>query len=464
MKWWWIVGAFLLSACGAESKKEVETTSDASWQMEPTTFEIQQKASDLIIPWDLKLGPDGRLWFTEKHGWIKAMDTTSGRIDTLLYIPDVFVSAIENSGLHSFCFHPQWPDSSVLFCHYTYDSLASKIVRYEYVKEQDELINPTPLFPHLAGARSHNGSRMEVGEDGMIYCCIGDAYLFDPAQQDESLNGKVLRFQPDGGVPADNPIPGNYLWSKGHRNPQGMAFGRNGQLYCSEHGTNTDDELNRIEKGGNCGWPNVLGRCDLPVEEEFCRTHELVYPLFTWTPTAAPSGLAYYDHPAIPEFRNCLLQAFLKDKSIGVMQLDEAGGSVTEKGRFFTNVFYRVRDIEVLPDGSLFICSSNKEVQQPAHFEGDDHIYRIKAHNGSVVKASATDEAIVLDLIAPELVDSVSLTTFWGGSLESRQVAATDHSLTLNWVVESDDPHFLRFDLKDGRILLRRLFFTSAIE
>ena len=127
----------------------------------------------------------------------------------------------------------------------------------------------------IGGDFIHNGSRLLIGSDMKLYATTGDANLrFELPQNPSSLNGKVLRINLDGSIPADNPY-GNAVWSIGHRNSQGMAFGM-GRLYISEHGETTNDEINIINRARNYGWPYVEGFCDLPAERTLPAVHAIM--------------------------------------------------------------------------------------------------------------------------------------------------------------------------------------------
>jgi len=185
------------------------------------------------------------------------------------------------------------------------------------------------------------------------------------------MNGKVLRMDINGKAMPDNPF-GNLVWSFGHRNPQGLVFGKNNLLYSSEHGTGIDDELNLIEKGGNFGWPYVEGFCDTPEEMNFCDSANIVEPLVAWTPTDAPCGLAYFDHPSIPEWNNVLLQTFLKSKRISVLPLSYDGRTVTSEAYILDYEVGRIRDVFVAPNGKIYYCTSNKETNGASVVQPDD--------------------------------------------------------------------------------------------
>src|SRR5690606_26644823 len=134
---------------------------------------------------------------------------------------------------------------------------------------------------------NHNGGRIAFGPDGMLYVTVGDAGQRNLAQRMDSLGGKILRIEPDGGIPADNPFPGSPIYSLGHRNPQGLAWDADGQLWASEFGQNRWDELNQIVPGGNYGWPEVEGQEAAP---------DFIEPVRQWrTNEASPSGLAFID-------------------------------------------------------------------------------------------------------------------------------------------------------------------------
>ncbi len=444
----------------------VAQTVRGQYEVDPTMLEVNVVAENLTIPWDL-VWDDGKIWFTEKQGNIKVLDPETGSIQHIHKVEGVFVSTVENSGLHALALHPNWPDSSYLFCHYSYDSLASRLTRFRYHPTTQTLSNPHHIIPHLEGARSHNGSRLVVAPDNTLFFCTGDAYLFDPAQDVNSLNGKVLRFNPDGTVPADNPYPNSLVWSIGHRNPQGLTLGPNGQLYNSEHGPSNDDELNHVVKGGNYGWPKVNGKCDLPSEQKFCIANNVVEPLHAWTPTEAPSGLHYYAHEAIPEWNNCLLQAFLKARKIGALQLSEDGTKMLGQKDYFEVDYYRFRDVLVTPDGRVFACTSNKEVANPPQRDNDDKIIEIrnydyhheqqKFRNKKGIEITARDSTITIQVNKKMPGATVALTHYWGGVIEAIDIRPNQSTYT---ITHAPQPGVYFVKVKwDAKVLVRRLTY-----
>ncbi len=220
---------------------------------------------------------------------------------------------------------------------------------------------------------------MIIGPDGKVYFSTGDAAHDEYAGDTSKLNGKVLRLNADGSVPADNPYPGNYMWSRGHRNIQGLAFTDNGQLYASEHGDATDDELNHIQKAAYYAWPHIEGYADRPDEKAHADSAPFTPPVIAWTPTIAPAGIQYYNHSAIRDWQNTILLGTLKGASLHVIRLNEARDSVIGEKVYFTQQFGRIRALCVSPDGDIYLATSNRDWNPGKGFPipADDRIIRL---------------------------------------------------------------------------------------
>jgi glucose/arabinose dehydrogenase len=197
-----------------------------------------------------------------------------------------------------------------------------------------------------------------ISPDLKLFISTGDASNTSLPQNTSSLNGKILRLNLDGSVPADNPVAGNPYWSFGHRNPQGLVFANN-MLYNSEHGPSNDDEINIIEKGRNYGWPDVQGYCNGTSEAVFCNANNVKEPIEAWTPTIATCGLDYYDKDQIPQWKNSLLLVALKDARLYQMKLNSSFNDITAIKQYFVNDYGRMRDLCISPDGKVYICTSN---------------------------------------------------------------------------------------------------------
>ncbi len=339
--------------------------------LDSSNLVVDVVAENLRLPWDLNWVNPDQIWFNERGGAIKQLDLTSGNIRTIHQVEDVFQSS-DNSGMHGFAVHPDYPEKPFIYGHYTFELYKSRLVRYEVDPAQFRVIRSKILIDNIEANKSHNGSRIVFGPDKKIYFNLGDAYKRRAAQKLDRLNGKTLRINDDGSIPVDNPFHGSYIYSMGHRNPQGLAWSHD-KLYASEHGSNDDDEINLIEPGGNYGFPQVQGMCDERSERRFCDRNQIVEPLIAWTPTIAPSGIDYYGHSSIPEWRNSLLVTTLKSgpgsegQRLLQAKLDNRGESILEVNEFLTFSFGRLRDVLVAPDGRVFICTSNQESNQNAN-------------------------------------------------------------------------------------------------
>ncbi len=201
---------------------------------------------------------------------------------------------------------------------------------------------------------------------------MGDAGRASSAQDLGSLSGKVLRVMLDGRPVPDNPF-GSLVYSYGHRNPQGIVFQpRTGDLYVAEHGPSDNDEVSRIVRGGNFGWPDVHGFCDGDTsgEEAFCASNVVEEPLEAWTPAIGISGADYYDGDLIPEWKGSLLVTSLTGETLYRLELSADGRRVVGREALYQREFGRLRDVLVGPGGEVYLATSNRDGRgNPA---GDD--------------------------------------------------------------------------------------------
>ena len=311
----------------------------------------------LNFPWEILWGPDNFIWMTERGGKVSRVNPATGTV-TLVHTISEVVSNGEG-GLLGMVLHPNFTVTPQVFVAYDYNNGSNyqeKIVRFTYTGTA--LTNPVTIIDNIAASSVHNGCRLIISPDLKLFITTGDASNQSLPQNTSSVNGKILRLNLDGTVPADNPFAGNPYWSFGHRNPQGLVFANN-ILYSSEHGPSTDDELNIIEKGRNYGWPDVRGFCNESGEQTFCTANNVKEPIKAWTPTAATCGLDYYNNDLIPQWKNSLLLVALKDARLFQIKLNSSFTSVTETNEFFTNVYGRMRDVCISPAGKVYICTSN---------------------------------------------------------------------------------------------------------
>jgi len=334
-------------------------------------------ATGLDTVWELAWGPDGFIWFTERGGRVSRLNPQSGAITLAGQVP---VSEIGEGGLMGMAFHPDFASQPWVYLAHTYTAeggTRNRVVRMRF--DGTSLGTPEVLLADIPGSSIHNGSRLAVGPDRLLYVTTGDASDASIAQNRDALAGKILRLTLDGQPAPGNPF-GTRTFSWGHRNPQGMVFAPDGSLYITEHGPSDNDEVNRIEAGRNYGWPVVHGRCDGDIgmaETSFCSSNDVAEPLATWTPTIAPAGLAYYDATLIPAFRRSLLFATLKDATLYRLLLSTDGRSVESTETLFVREFGRLRAILVAPDGSIYVGTSNRD-GRGTPMPTDDRILRIR--------------------------------------------------------------------------------------
>ena len=360
---------------------------DTRLQLQTTRLDVRVLLRNLEIPWDMDWASDGWIWFSEKKGKISRYRPDTGELQEILMIDEVYQS-VDNSGLHALALHPEFPQVPYVYVHYTYALEHSRLVRFRFNPASVTLEEKTVLLDKLPAHITHNGSRIVFPPThDKLFLSLGDAHDPYAAQRLDKLSGKILRMNLDGSVPADNPFPGSLVWSYGHRNPQGLVMVGNGRLYSSEHGEDTDDELNVIEPGQNYGHPQVRGFCDTPEEIEYCQHHPVTTPLWAWSPTFAVAGIAYYDQAGIPEWQNSILVTSLKNfnrnggRRLQVLKLNKAGDGVVEVKDYLVNTFGRLREVMVAPDGRIFLFTSNRELnthKPPIPYFGDDKLIMLQ--------------------------------------------------------------------------------------
>lgn len=327
--------------------------------------------------WEIAWGPDAFLWITERPGTISRVNPATG---TVSRAGSIAVSEVGEGGLMGLAFHPDFATQPWVYVAHTYSAGAgvrNRVVRLRW--NGTELGDPETILDDIPGSSVHNGARLAVGPDRLLYVTSGDAANTALPQERTSLAGKVLRLTLDGAPAPGNPL-GGYVYTMGHRNPQGLAFAPGGALYATEHGPNDNDEVNRIEPGRNYGWPAVRGRCDGDAgsgEVPFCTANNVAEPLATWTPTIAPAGLVHYDATLIPGWRGSLLFTTLKGSALVRLQLSADGRAVTAQERLLEGAHGRLRAIAVGPDGTVYLGTSNRD-GRGSPTPQDDRILRVR--------------------------------------------------------------------------------------
>ena len=305
-------------------------------------------ARGLSIPWGLAFLPSGNALVAERDSALVHRVSSNGGRRVVGEVEGV--QAFGEGGLLGLACHPNFRETRWL---YAYISTAddNRVVRMRYV--DGRLGRQETVLAGFPRAGNHNGGRLRFGPAGHLFISTGDAGDTSNSQSLDSLGGKILRVTPDGEVPAGNPFPNSPVWTRGHRNVQGLSFDSRGRLWATEFGQTTRDELNRIIRGHNYGWPQVEGG-DGPTG----RFHD---PFVTWAPTStcSPSGLAVAGGYA--------WVGALAGQSL--YRVDLRGGNARRIRRFFQGTFGRIRTVEKAPDRSLWITTSNGS---------NDRVLRIK--------------------------------------------------------------------------------------
>lgn len=363
-KWMACMVAFLVSlpvvACAANNT--VETTQPQF----PYVAEVV--ADNLDVPWALDIASDGRIFFTERPGRVRVIQSGKLLEEPAISFPAPFVSEGEG-GLLGLILDPQFDSNHYLYVYHTYREQGSTFNRVIRLREESNRARMDKvLIDKIPGSGIHNGGRLKIGPDQKLYITTGDARNPELAQDPSSLAGKILRINLDGTIPTDNPFPGSAVYSWGHRNPQGIAWTLDGStLYSSEHGQSAHDEINRIEPGANYGWPVISG----DEQQTGMKTPILHSGEATW----APSGMTFVSKGP---WAGQLLVANLRGEQLLKITLDtNQPGTVRETAVLYRDELGRLRDVVEGSDGSLYILTNNRDGRgQPR--TGDDKIIRLK--------------------------------------------------------------------------------------
>jgi len=337
----------------------------------PEGLRTETIASGLTIPWSIVFISEDEALVTERPGSVRLFDLGSG---SLREYGRVEVAAVGEGGLLGIAVRRRGSRLEV-YVYHTYrkdGGLANRVVRY---LDEGGLADPLSIVEGIPGASVHDGGRIRFGPDGKLYITTGDARVGENSQDLRSLAGKILRLEPDGRAPEDNPFPGSPVYSYGHRNPQGLDWHpATGLLYATEHGPSGEngrfahDEVNLVRPAGNYGWPLMAGSAN---REGF------VNPILeSGDETWAPSGCSFYSGRQNPEWRNNLLFASLRDEHLHRVVIGEDPSTVTFHEKLFSRSFGRLRDVVEGPDGSLYLLTSNRDGRGVAR-EGDDRIIRV---------------------------------------------------------------------------------------
>ncbi len=380
------VGATASSAGCLDSLGGV-TDSGSTWKRpsdDEERYEVETVLEGLAHPWGLAFVPDGdRLLVTEREGRLLAVDPETGDRRVVDGVPEVFAEG--QGGLLDVALHPAYPDEPWLYLTYSAatdgDASTTHLARGRLEPVGDALADLEVLRAAEPAVESggHFGSRITFGPDERLYTTVGDRqskeFGPDHTSQDTGTElGSVLRLEPDGSIPGDNPFVDDpeavdSLFSYGHRNPQGVAVHpETGDLWESEHGEEDGDELNVLEAGGNYGWPVADSACeygtDDPIGDDPDEREDVIAPVYEWpcsTGGFPPAGMTFYDGDAFEEWRGDLLVCNLAAGYLCRFDVDRADAAtdadVEAVGTMLTSEGWRLRDVAVAPEaGAIYVA------------------------------------------------------------------------------------------------------------
>ncbi len=319
-------------------------------------------ATGLAVPWDLAFATDGRIFVTERPGRIRIIERGHLQAEPWATLD---VAAAGEAGLMGIALSPAFETDKQVFVVGTFleqGRILNRVIRFS--EENARGINPTVIVDGIPAAEFHAGDAIEFGPDGKLYVATGDAGVPDDARNPQSLAGKILRYNADGTIPADNPFPNSPVYALGVRNVQGLAWHpQSGALFASEHGPSgfpseglrrNNDELNVILPGKNYGWPEIAGNQAAP---------GMIAPIAVWNPGIAPSGLAIYNGP-IDAWKYNIFVGGLRGQQLRRVVIEPrtdspTGYRVVHNQALFKEDLGRIRAVVMGPDGYLYFTTSN---------------------------------------------------------------------------------------------------------
>jgi len=340
------------------------------------TIKVETVATGLSHPWGLAFLPDGRMLVTERSGTLRLVSKDGKLSPPLSGVPKVVVAG--QGGLLDVAIHPDFKSNSLVYLTYSEpgEGGAGTAVARGKLGESG-LDGVEVIFRQVpkVGGGNHFGSRLVFAPDGKLFVTLGERFTFTPAQDLTNDLGKIVRINPDGSVPKDNPFVGRTdarpeIWSHGHRNPQGAAIHpETGKLWETEFGPMGGDELNIPQAGANYGWPVVSWGShytgedipDPPTHPEFADA------IYHWNPVISPSGITFYTADASPGWNGNLLIAALSGQAIVRLTLD--GEKVVDEERIPMGA--RIRDVVQGHDGAVYALTD----------EGNGEILRLTLEN-----------------------------------------------------------------------------------
>lgn len=336
-------------------------------------FDVVVLASGLEHPWAVEPLPDGGVLVTERPGRMRVVSADGTVGPPIEGVP--VVHAERQGGLLDVALSPSFRSDRTIFWSYAEPrngmngtTVARGVLSPDGRRLSDVRVIFRAIPSHSNSA--HFGSRLAFGPDGMLYVTTGDRYdasMRMNAQRLDNHLGKVLRIAPDGSVPRDNPFVGETgampeIWSLVHRNVQSLAFDPEGRLWLVEHGPRGGDELNRIERGKNYGWPLVsfgIEYSGAPIEGAVTDRPGFERPVYSWDPVIAPSGMEWYTGDLFPAWKGSVFMGALEGERL--VRLVVRDGLVEGEEHLLADRGKRIRDVRQGPDGALYLVTDEED-------------------------------------------------------------------------------------------------------
>ena len=331
---------------------------------ERSDYKIEVISEGLDFPWSVAFLPDSSLLVTELGGNLRKIDSNQTLSEPLEGVPAVYRAG--QGGLFDVAPHPNFKENNFIYLSYASgDEHANSTTISKATLVQNVLTNAKEIYRASPSkyAALHYGGRLAWLPDNTLLLTTGDGFDFREKAQDRGTHfGKTIRIDENGKAPPDNPfVDYPYVWTYGHRNPQGLAVSASGDVYQHEHGPRGGDEINMLKAGLNYGWPAITYGIDYNGAHvsPFTELAGMVQPVHIWVPSIAPSGLAIYESDLFPGWRGSLFVGDLNNKEVKRLSTDEDGSIISEES-IFTEIDARVRDIRVAPTGELFIVTDGE--------------------------------------------------------------------------------------------------------
>ena len=333
---------------------------------------VEPVAGGLVHPWGLAFLPDGHMLVTERAGRLRIVSPEGEVSEPISGLPEIWSRG--QGGLLDVVLGPDYADTGRIYFSYSEPGAggASTAVARAVLDRDDRALSELEVIfrqqPKSGGGR-HFGSRLVFAQDGTLFITIGDRGERNRVQTFTINRGQVIRINPDGSIPDDNPFVGvdgrlPEVWSYGHRNPQGADLHpETGRLWLHEHAAQGGDEVNVPEAGKNYGWPTIHYGEDYGGGQfgEGTKKAGLEQPIYYWDPSIAPSGMTFYTGGKVPSWQGDLFVGALKFRML--VRLDVENGEIVHEERMLGDLGQRIRAVDQSPDGDLYLLTDASDGQ-----------------------------------------------------------------------------------------------------